>query len=36
MINVNSGLELIKNELNISSCLDQIEKVYKETIGGRQ
>jgi len=36
MINVNAGLELIKNELNISSCLDQIEKVYKETIGGRQ
>ena len=30
--NINSGLALIKTELNLSACVQKIEEIYKETI----
>ena len=32
MKNVHTGLELIKNEFNLTSCLDKMEKIYQDTI----
>lgn len=32
MILANSGLELVQNELNLISCVNKIERVYKEAI----